>query len=1169
VNTFLFWLRLLASWSFAGLALAQTPTPAVNLDQPVAFCVAPLAECTPDKYRPVTTQLGFDVRSLNAGKNDPITLVYEIPQQFAGQNDVALLVAPQFKDHCFKQDIENYPVVCSQRQLLTLPIDSKAKKILTQNLQADDVRAAKPYFLLGYSKELHQETLHSRTPIIALCGWYAFLTFAALFQLLTPRNRVGSFCVGMLSLGLFFRTISSSHYGFADLTIFGTFWERKLDYLTLAWIGVFGIGFYGSLIGKRLLRVRISLLVLNVFAGIFILLAQKPQVLMSLHVAQVISLFNLVLLIITMAMAFKVLQWRERWVLLAGVSVFVVGSIIDLVMAVQGLTFLMAGTGLVPYAFAFETLCQFILIALSNDAAHQEAERLMRETRAQKLEIERKNSELSSKNAELQRLDQLKDQFLANTSHELRTPLTGVIGILEPALVSPQLPAPIRKSIQVAIASARRLASLVNDLLDFSKARQDQVQLYPTPVSVRTTAELVCAVLQPSLAGRPVQLINGVTEGLSAVHADPNRLQQVLFNLLGNAIKFTEQGSILVRADQQNNMVRIHVQDTGVGIPHEAIDRIFVPFEQADASTARKFGGVGLGLPIAKSLIEAHGGKISVQSSVGKGTIFTFTLPASSEQVSADEIAVPLNPIVKDSVAAHEAQIAALPGTNTTSTSTTSTPNPTTTKTWANTGEALCILVVDDEPVNRQALEAQLGALGHEFVGAADGFKALEWMDHNGPPDMILLDVMMPGMSGYEVLDRVRKDYTSAQLPVLLMTAKAQEKDLVEGFARGASDYILKPYSFAEVSARINHHAKLVHLMLAEQTALRAQAESNTQAKLARQEVEFAQNQLQQADKMASLGQLVASVTHEINTPIGAITSSGQSITEALNDALMQLPVLLQQLDDSSVTLFLQLIGHANSPKAPLSSREERAIVKKATEQIEAAGIAQARHKAVVLVNLNAHALLERYIPLLQHPQAESILQTASNVGIAFSSARNVNLAVERVTKMVKALKSFSHFNIGTEMIEANLTEGMDTVLTIYQGQTKVGVELVRNYEAILPLLCFPDELNQVWTNLIHNALQAMNYAGTLTIGIKQDNGNAVVSVGDSGCGIPEEIRGKIFDVFFTTKPAGVGSGLGLDIVKKIIEKHHGRIAVQSEVGVGTTFTVILPYAAPVQASVA
>ena len=374
----------------------------------------------------------------------------------------------------------------------------------------------------------------------------------------------------------------------------------------------------------------------------------------------------------------------------------------------------------------------------------------------------------------------------------------------------------MRKSIQVAIASARRLASLVNDLLDFSKARQEQVAVYPTAVSVRSTTEMVCAMLQPSLAGRPVELINAIAPDISAAYADPNRFQQILFNLLGNAIKFTDKGTIQLRATQVGDMVRIDIHDTGVGIPPEALERIFIPFEQADASTARSFGGVGLGLPIAKSLVEAHGGSLSVTSFVGQGSIFSFTLPVSHEQVSADEFAAPLHSIVKDRVAAHEAQIAALPGSNSGTSTSPNNPDAAPAPNPVVAGDALVILVVDDEPVNRMALEAQLGALGHEYAGASDGFKALEWINQNGPPDMILLDVMMPGMSGYEVLDAVRKDYTSIQLPVLLMTAKAQEKDLVEGFARGANDYIIKPYSFAEVSARINHHAKLVQQMVAE-----------------------------------------------------------------------------------------------------------------------------------------------------------------------------------------------------------------------------------------------------------------------------------------------------------------------------------------------------------------
>ena len=360
--------------------------------------------------------------------------------------------------------------------------------------------------------------------------------------------------------------------------------------------------------------------------------------------------------------------------------------------------------------------------------------------------------------------------------------------------------------------------------------------------------------------------------------------------------------------------------------------------------------------------------------------------------------------------------------------------------------------------------------------------------------------------------------------------------------------------------------------LLAQQQALQAQSEAiiaqtQAQAQQAQNEALQAQTQLNQAqlaqsEKMASLGQLVAGITHEISTPIGAIKSSGASITDALNDALAQLPPLLQSLDASSTSLLMQLIGQANAPKTPVSSREERAIVKATTEKIDAAGIEQARQKAVVLVNLNAHTALDTYLPLLLHPAAAQILETAGNVAIAISSAKNINLAVERVAKIVLALKSFSRFDQTAEKMPAQLSEGIETVLTIYQAQTKHGIEIVRNYQDLPDLDCLPDELIQVWTNLIHNALHAMNHQGTLTLTLRQEGHEAVVSVGDSGCGIPEEIRNKIFDVFFTTKPTGVGSGLGLDIVKKIIDKHQGRIDVQSEVGVGTTFSVYLPYPA-------
>jgi signal transduction histidine kinase len=361
---------------------------------------------------------------------------------------------------------------------------------------------------------------------------------------------------------------------------------------------------------------------------------------------------------------------------------------------------------------------------------------------------------------------------------------------------------------------------------------------------------------------------------------------------------------------------------------------------------------------------------------------------------------------------------------------------------------------------------------------------------------------------------------------------------------------------YAEQFMLLNQaHAQLVVAVEAKLQSQQAMNESlQIQAKLV-------QSQLIQSEKMAALGQLVASVTHEINTPIGAIQSSGSSLNDALGEMLDQFPSLLLQLDAATVDLMLELLRLARQPKAPISSKEERAMVKKATETLSHAGLENARSAAVLLVGLHSAVDIEKFVPLLQHPKAAEILQAVTNLAMLISGTRNVNMAVQRVTKIIKALKSFSHFNQSQEKTEASLVDGVETVLTIYQGQTKVGVEVVRNYEDIPPILCLADELNQVWTNLIHNALQAMNHQGTLTIGIQHIHNEAVVSVSDTGCGIPEDIRSKIFDVFFTTKPAGVGSGLGLDIVKKIIQKHHGRIDVQSQVGRGSTFTVFLPYA--------
>lgn len=341
-------------------------------------------------------------------------------------------------------------------------------------------------------------------------------------------------------------------------------------------------------------------------------------------------------------------------------------------------------------------------------------------------------------------------------------------------------------------------------------------------------------------------------------------------------------------------------------------------------------------------------------------------------------------------------------------------------------------------------------------------------------------------------------------------------------------------------------------------------AMSHTDLAQTHQNLKETQAQLIQAEKMASLGQLVANVAHEINTPLGAIKSSNSHIGKALEQTLPNLPTLFQLLTPEEQRLFFSMLPQTHANNSELSARAERACRREMKTLLEQEGITEAEQKSAILMQLQVPIQVPgdvmALMPLLRHPQANFILQAANNLASILHSSGNINLALARVSKIVFALKTYSLGSHSDTKIPFDLREGMETVLTLYQSDIKNHISLICEFEPIAPLNCLPDQLNQVWTNLIQNALYAMTWKGTLTLGIRRIGNEAVVSVQDSGCGIAEEIRGKIFDAFFTTKPAGEGSGLGLYIVQKIVNQHQGRIEVQTGVGTGSTFLVILPY---------
>jgi len=320
------------------------------------------------------------------------------------------------------------------------------------------------------------------------------------------------------------------------------------------------------------------------------------------------------------------------------------------------------------------------------------------------------------------------------------------------------------------------------------------------------------------------------------------------------------------------------------------------------------------------------------------------------------------------------------------------------------------------------------------------------------------------------------------------------------------------------------------------------------------------QDELLQSEKMAALGKLIAGVAHEINTPLGAIRSSVGNIADFLNNTLLQLPRFFKQLSQAERQNFLNLVQKNFQIDMSLSIREKRRLKNILISELEKHAIEDREKKAMLLIGIGIYDYenMSPFLPLLKERNSQQILENAYQLASLRKSVQTIRIASDRANKVVFALKNFARFDSSGEKVQANIIEGIETTLTLYHNQLKYGVLVNKNYEKLAPIWCYPDDLNQVWINLIHNALQAMEYKGTLTINVLRQGEQIQVSITDSGKGIPPDIQAKIFEPFFTTKAVGEGSGLGLDIVRRIIDKHEGKIEVESRLG-KTTFMVFLP----------
>ncbi len=419
------------------------------------------------------------------------------------------------------------------------------------------------------------------------------------------------------------------------------------------------------------------------------------------------------------------------------------------------------------------------------------------------------------------------------------------------------------------------------------------------------------------------------------------------------------------------------------------------------------------------------------------------------------------------------------------------------------------ILIAEDDYISRNLLKKMLIEMGHEVVETEDGQQAWQKLQEK-PFKIVISDWMMPEMDGLELCNRIRNSSQRGYVYIIMLTAKDQKTDLVDVFKAGADDYIPKPFDPEELRARVLTGERVVHLEEGYNTLANTLEAKNKKLETALNRLEETQAHMLQSEKMASIGQLAAGVAHEINNPTGFVSSNLKTLSDYQDD-------------------IAELIGKYHGLIEHLKSEAANDTVP---------GVIQSNVAEIVGFekDIDVEFLLEDIVDLIG----------------------DCREGTDRIKKIVIDLKDFAH--PGEEVIQStDINNGLESTLNVVNNEIKYKATVHKDFGDIPPVKGVPQQLNQVFMNILVNAAQAIEKKGDIHIKTRLVERNVHITIGDTGCGISEENLKKIFDPFFTTKDIGKGTGLGMNIAYNIIQKHQGTIEVRSEIGKGTTFTISLP----------
>jgi signal transduction histidine kinase len=470
----------------------------------------------------------------------------------------------------------------------------------------------------------------------------------------------------------------------------------------------------------------------------------------------------------------------------------------------------------------------------------------------------RAREELEISHRKLLELDKLKDQFFANISHEFRTPLTVSLGAFKTLSKSPLSPESL-PVVQSGLRNTSRLLFLINELLELARFESGRADLRTVCVDLVSLVKNVAANFESSERQRV--FVEGASQLIPA-EIDVRKMAKVFYNLLANAFKFSdpEEGKVWIRLAPEERQVSIEIRDNGIGIPADQFERIFDRFTQVDGEMTRRFEGSGIGLALAKEIVTLHGGHISVHSTLGQGSTFIITLPRGEvgpENILPLEEDESLNLPVPE--AAERIDEQDRPSYET------------------DRAEQPLVLVVDDNADMRVYL-TRLLADDYRVVPACDGADALEKV-RRLVPALVLADIMMPVMSGHDLLRAMRADEELRRIPVILLTARAGTEARVESLEAGADDYVSKPFNEEELMARVKNQLR-VHR---QERELEAKA---TELQVLYSKLELANVELREASLRKS--EFVSIVSHDLRTPLTAIAGFVDNLLEGIGGPLTE-----------------------------------------------------------------------------------------------------------------------------------------------------------------------------------------------------------------------------------------------------------------------------------------